>query len=161
MDISRNSLDYLYLVNPNRLDKIRSKKKKPEIFNDDIHFYRKRIFSLTKNYLKGKTHDKDLDKIWEIYAKACVEHFKFKDKSELIQETYKNMNVKERKQKLDNNVIEKSNEYILNKNKPAVPKITDHIKLKSKKTNTKINKKIIIPRERELNLKSDHFRNKI
>ena len=77
MDTSSNIIDYMYLVNPNRLDRIKQKKENTIILNEEIHFYRKRIFSLTKDYLKGKSRDRDLDKMWEIYAKACVDYFKF------------------------------------------------------------------------------------
>ena len=161
MDTSSNIIDYMYLVNPNRLDRIRQKKENTIILNDEIHFYRKRIFSLTKNYLKGKSRDRDLDKMWEIYAKACVDYFKFIDKSELIQATYKDIKVKKKNNIIDKNAVSKSNEFMLNKKKPPAPRITDHIKLKSTKTNVKTNKKVVIPRERELNLKSEHFKNKI
>jgi hypothetical protein len=161
MDISSNVFDYMYLVNPNRLDRIRQKKENTIILNEEIHFYRKRIFSLTKNYLKGKSRDRDLDKMWEIYAKACVDYFKFIDKSELIQATYMDIKVKKKKNIIDKNAVTKSNEFMLNKKKPHAPRITDHIKVTSTKTNIKTNKKMVIPRERKLNLKSDHFKNKI
>lgn len=161
MDTSSNIIDYMYLVNPNRLEKIKQKKENTIILNEDIHFYRKRIFSLTKDYLKGKKRDRDLDKMWEIYATACVDYFKFIDKSELIQATYKDIKVKKKSNVIDKNVVTKSNEFMLNKKKPPVPRITDHIKLKSTKTHVKTTQKMVIPRERNLNLKSDHFKNKI
>ena len=111
MDTSSNVYDYMYLVNPNRLDRIRQKKENTIILNDEIHFYRKRIFSLTKDYLKGKSRERDLDKIWEIYAKACVDYFKFIDKSEMIQETYKDIKVKKKSDVIDKNAVTKSNEF--------------------------------------------------
>jgi hypothetical protein len=154
-----NSTNYMYLINPNLLNKFKNKKEKTNILNNEIQFYRKRIFSLTKDYLKGKKRDKDLDKIWEIYANHCVNYFKFNDKSELLQETYKGMSIKKKKLPFDKKAIERGNEIILNKKKPPAPRITDHIKIKT--TTTKTNKKMVIPRERNLNLKSEHFKNKI
>ena len=154
-----NLTNYMYLINPNILSKIKSKNEKTNILNNEIQFYRKRIFSLTKDYLKGKKRDKDLDKIWEIYAMHCVNYFKFIDKSELIQDTYKGMNNKKKKKPIDQKAIERGNEIIMNKKKPPAPRITDHIKIKT--TKTKTNKKMVIPRERNLNLKSEHFKNKI
>ena len=47
----------------------------------------------------------------------------------------------------------------MNKKKPPAPRITDHIKIKS--TSNKTNRKIVIPRERKINLKNERFKNKI
>ena len=73
----------------------------------------------------------------EIYAKACVDYFKFTDKSELIQATYNDIKVKKKNNTIDKNAVSKSNEFMLNKKKPPAPRITDHIKLKSTKTKIK------------------------
>ena len=159
MDFSSNNFDLTYLVNPNLADKLTYKKKETQILNEDINFYRKRIFALTKDYLKGKKRDKDLDKIWEKYASSCVEYFKFIDKSELIQETYKDMKQKKKNKIIDKKAINRGNEIIMNKKKPPAPRITDHIKIKT--TKTKTNKKIVIPREKTLDIKNDRFKNKI
>ena len=48
-------------------------------------------YGTNKNF---KKRDKTLDKIWEEYALACIEHFKFVDKAEIIQEDYKNFSNK-------------------------------------------------------------------
>ena len=159
MDFSSNNFDLTYLVNPNLADKLYHKKEVTQILNEDINFYRKRIFALTKDYLKGKKRDKDLDKIWEKYASSCVEYFKFKDKSELIQETYKDIKQKNKKKFIDKKAIDRGNEIIMNKKKPPAPRITDHIKITT--TKTKTNKKMIIPREKTLDIKNDRFKNKI
>ena len=65
---------------------------------------------LTKDYLKGKKRDKTLDKIWEEYALACIEHFKFVDKAEIIQEDYKNFSNKKKKTQIDKDAVKNSNE---------------------------------------------------
>jgi len=159
MDTSSNIIEYMYLVNPNKLNRIRQKKENTIILNEEIYFYRKRIFSLTKDYLKGKSRHSDLDKIWEIYAKECIDYFKFIDKSEVIQSSYNDIKVKKKDKIIDKEAVIKSNELILNRKVSPAPRITDHIKLKTITART--NKKIVIPRERKLNLKSDHFKNKI
>ena len=61
MDISANVYDLQFLTNPNLINKI-SNEKRLGISPEDIKFYKKRIFVLTKNYLKGKKKDRDLDK---------------------------------------------------------------------------------------------------
>ena len=83
MDISANVYDLQFLTNPNLINKI-SNEKRLGISPEDIKFYKKRIFILTRNYLKGKKKDRDLDKIWEEYAAACIAHFKFIDKVLLL-----------------------------------------------------------------------------
>jgi hypothetical protein len=158
MDISANVYDLQFLTNPNLINKI-SNEKRLGISPEDIKFYKKRIFVLTKNYLKGKKKDRDLDKIWEEYASACIAHFKFIDKAEIIQEDYKEYKTKKKNTKIDKNVIKNSNEFMLNKKSPHAPRITDHINVKSTKIKTA--KKMIIPQQRNINIKTDKFKNKI
>lgn len=158
MDISANVYDLQFLTNPNLINKI-SNEKRLGISPEDIKFYKKRIFILTRNYLKGKKKDRDLDKIWEEYAAACIAHFKFIDKAEIIQEDYKEYKTKKKNTKIDKNVIKNSNEFMLNKKSPPAPRITDHINVKSTKIKTA--KKMIIPQQRNINIKTDKFKNKI
>lgn len=161
MDLSGNRFDLMYLVNPNLMNKLQHKNntENTALFKNDIKFYRKRIFALTRDYLRGKKRDNDLDKIWENYAQSCIEYFKFIDKSEIIQNTYKDIKVKKNTTPIDLKAVDKGNEFIMNKKKPPAPRITDHIKIKS--TSNKTNKKIVIPRERKINLKNERFKNKI
>jgi len=158
MDISANVYDLQFLTNPNLINKI-SNEKRLGISPEDIKFYKKRIFILTRNYLKGKKKDRDLDKIWEEYASACIAHFKFIDKAEIIQEDYKEYKTKKKNTKIDKNVIKNGNEFMLNKKSPPAPRITDHINVKSTKIKTA--KKMIIPQQRNINIKTDKFKNKI
>ena len=158
MDTSANIYDLQFLTNPCLINKI-STEKRLGISPDDIKFYKKRIFILTKNYLKGKKKDRDLDKIWEEYASACIAHFKFVDKAEIIQEDYKDYKDKKSNKKINKNVFKNSNEFMMNKKSPPAPRITDHINIKS--TKVKTNKKMIIPQQRKINIKTDKFKNKI
>jgi len=48
---------------------------------------------------------------------------------------------------------------MLNKKSPPAPRITDHINVKSSKIKT--TKKMIIPQQRNINIKTDKFKNKI
>jgi hypothetical protein len=158
MDTSANMYDLQYLTNPNFMMRL-SDNYKSKISPADLKFYKKRIFSLTKDYLKGKKRDKTLDKIWEEYALACIEHFKFVDKAEIIQEDYKNFSNKKKKTQIDKDAVKNSNELMMNKKAPPAPRITDHIKIKT--TRIKTNKKLVIPKQRKLNIKTDKFKNKI
>ena len=64
MDDPCNKFDLMYLVNPNILDKVQTNQNTTKQYKEDLKFYRKRIFALTKDYLKGHKKDKDLDKIF-------------------------------------------------------------------------------------------------
>ena len=100
MDVSANIYDLQFLTNPNLINKITNDKMLC-ISPEDIKFYKKRIFMLTKNYLKGKKRDRDLDKIWQEYASACIAYFKFIDKAEVIQEDYKEYKTKKKNRKIE------------------------------------------------------------
>lgn len=62
----------------------------------DAHFYRKRIIQLTKDLLSSNDDlpelSRDIKYAFENYVKNCVEYFKTLDKSDILQEDYKNMN---------------------------------------------------------------------
>ena len=152
MDVSANKYDLQFLTNPYLINKI-STNKKSNISPEDINFYKKRIFILTKNYLKGKSKDVDLDKIWEEYASKCIEYFKFVDKAEIIQEDYKDFSIKKNNVLIDKDVVKNSNEFMLNKKAPPAPRITDHINVKMSMIKT--SKRIVIPQQRKLNIKTD------
>ena len=158
MDTSANIYDLQYLTNPSLKMKL-SDAKKAKISPADLKFYKKRIFFLTKDYLKGKKKDRTLDKIWEEYALACIEYFKFIDKAEIIQEDYKNFSHKKEKTPINKDTVKNSNDFIMKKKTPPAPRITDHIKIKS--TKLKTNKKMVIPKQRNINIKTDKFKNKI
>ena len=79
------------LTNPSFINQISSNNVPTRISAEDLNFYKKRIFKVTKEYLRGKKRDPDLDKDFEAYAFSCIEHFKFIDKAEIIQEEYRHM----------------------------------------------------------------------
>ena len=47
------------------------------------------LFKVTKDMLRGKKIEPDIDKAFINYTKACIEYFKFIDKAEIIQKDYK------------------------------------------------------------------------
>ena len=152
MDISLNLIDLQYLTNPNQLTKIRNKKEFYLIQPDDLEFYKKRILQTTKDMLRGEK-DNGLNKAFIEYAKTCIEHFKFTDKIELIQEEYKNLKTPVPKSRSFD--MKTGNTMMLRK-KNIHPKITDNIKIKS----TRIIKPIIMPKKKNFNLKDPKFREK-
>ncbi len=158
MDVSLNTIDLQYLTNPLEMVKLGKKNvAAPYNLTKDITFYRRRIFQQTKEYLRGKQVVPKLDRAFENYARVCVEHFKFIDKSDIIQRDYEQL--KPDKPKITANFdINDSNEVMMKKKAPQNPKITDHIKLKSNRV--KVKRKIILPKNRVFDLKNSKFRTK-
>ena len=91
MDISLNLIDLQYLTNPDQLTKLMQKKDLQQISRNDLDFYKKRIFQLTKDMLRGEKINTKVNKAFVNYAQICIDHFKFTDKMELIQNDYKDI----------------------------------------------------------------------
>ena len=154
MDVSLNLIDLHYLTNPDRLTKLMQKKDLQQIPRNDLDFYKKRIFQSTKEMLRGEKINTKVNKAFVNYAQICIDHFKFIDKMELIQNEYKDIKPPVKKKNTFN--IKNSNSVMLRKKKPYRPRITDNIKIKS----TRINTPPVIPKTRNFNLKDPRFREK-
>jgi len=89
MDCSLNAIDLQYLSNPFELNKLTRNKTLINFSSNDIKFYKKRIFQLTKDLLRGEKKDGKIQKAFHEYALVCIEHFKFIDKMEIIQKIIK------------------------------------------------------------------------
>jgi len=149
MEFTKN-LDLQYLTNPaemQRLVKPVAKGVKPVL--DGIKDYRKRIFLQTKDYLRGKTVNPSLDRAFQAYALACVTHFKFSDKSDIIQKDYTGYGNKKTLPAVGFD-IKGSNQVIMKKADVRPPRITDHINIKS----NRIRPKPIIPKQRSYSPKN-------
>ena len=83
------------LMNKDTYKKYVATKKKSVVNKKDQKFYRRRILSLTKEMLYPEetattplTNDPNIVGLFQIYTKACIEHFKTLDKNDIIQEDY-------------------------------------------------------------------------
>jgi len=152
MDASFNSFDFQYFSNPAEMKRINRRQRSQDISPDDLEFYRKRVFHLTKDLLRGEKISGKVNGVFINYVQTCIEHFKFYDKMELIQKEYEGIETSP--EKTNNFNIETSNNFMLNKSKPHIPKITDNIKVKS----TLIVKPPIMPKTKFFNLKDPKFR---
>ena len=95
MDISLNTLELLVgndklhiLQKPSSLESKRE-------FKNDILFYRKRIFQITKDCLKFKQTDSNIQKAFDAFAKEIISHLKFEDKKDIFQDDYKDLDAGE------------------------------------------------------------------
>ena len=86
------SIDLMYLTNYNRQQ---NQTKKEEIVDKkDVIFYRKRIFQLCKDLLRDNVISEEIKKdSFDQFCLTAIDHFKMIDKSEIIQNEYKHLDV--------------------------------------------------------------------
>jgi len=157
MDISKNNqIDLLYLTNP-KIKYNKTNEYTHTVSLDDIKFYRKRILIDTKEYLRGNKITEDLDCYFINYAKKLIEHYKFKDKKDIIQGEYKDMVEKMKNKKISNLEIITENKKLMKKIKKEKNKIEDFIPVIVKERKREI---IIIPQTKDINLKDPKYRYK-
>lgn len=157
MDISANEIDLMYLTNPLILQKLKKSSQLNKLSNEDMLFYRKRIFQLTKHFLQNKHINPSMDAAFQSYAQVCVQYFKFMDKAAILQQPYTSL-PKEKKKKTAPFNIQSTNRHIMKKKPQTMPKITDHIQIKRISQTPPTN--IIIPQQRVINLKDPTLRDK-
>jgi hypothetical protein len=125
---------------------------------DDFLFYKKRLLILTKDFIKGGVSDDDgVNDMFKLYAQTVIEHFKYNDTRDTIQQDYVKYNTKANKtfkiNDLSGTIVESNNELIMRKKIVLVPKMTNHVVI----TNVK-KKSMVIPRIRKINLKDKKFK---
>tara|TARA_B100001057_G_C22776660_1_gene921885 strand:+ start:348 stop:839 length:492 start_codon:yes stop_codon:yes gene_type:complete len=157
MDISTNDFDLLYLTNPAFLQNLNNKNQlinENTIGKKDFKKFKSRIFELTRDILMGKNDiDDSIKQSFNEYAKTCIKHFKFTDKSNIIQEDYKNYN---------NATI--NNQNFSNKTEPTNKKNYDNLIMNKKEKEKNLmefveitNKKkqdLIVPKIRKIKVKN-------
>ena len=161
MDISCNHLNLLYLTNQTfqqRYNKL-NEKESNDLINGDIEFYRKRIFHLTKELLRGKKISTSINNSFRNFANICIAHFKFEDTKEVYQKQYNDIKFnKEKKSDISFNQME-VNKFMMKSEKPSEPKtIKDFLNVKTSYKEKR--RKIPIPKRKKVDLKHEKFRTK-
>ena len=152
---SINMIDLQSFSNPEamrRLNKIQKNETRGKtIDKEELDFYKIRIFNISKEILQNKTVEPRLTELFHQFANQCISHFKFLDKSDNIQNDYVGL---EEKTPVENFIdISNSHLIMMKKKTVKIPKITDHIKVK-----TTIVKKPFLPKERKLNLRDPKYK---
>ena len=154
-----NQITLDYLINKDLYGKCVTKQVVQENNKKDKRFYRKRISSLIKELLLGETPENvtpDVKYAFDNFAKTCIRYFKMTDSADIIQEDYMAIIENENLAKLDNilgapdtlNQDEANQLMMRSINITAVT--MDHF---ITKTNiTQLDKKIVLPKERNINL---------
>lgn len=129
------------------------------INKNDKRFYRKRVYNLTKDLLVGEPPDSlsgDVKYSFENYVKSCIQYFKTIDKSDIIQEDYKDIpDDMPTTAVLNESTLEKANETMMRSVKVTGNSLDGFI---TRKASGK--KLMILPKQREINLKDPILKNK-
>jgi len=155
------------LLNRTQYEKYLSKQILNKINEKDRTFYRKRAMNLTKELLKGSEDtfvSPDVKYAFECYIKTCIRYFRVLDKSDLIQEEYKSLNLtttqsseEEIKQSLDG--FAELDEVLMRKiNFKHNGTLDNFVEIKSL-----VQEDIVVPpppQQRKINLKDPVLRNK-
>ena len=137
---------------------------KKTINKKDKKFYRKRIYDLTKRLLDPVEDEKshiyaDLKSAFDIYANSCIEYFKMLDKTDIIQEDYKDY-----LESSDNNANSISNENTISANLLMMRTIKiqepNSLERMIKRNTVKISEPVILPQQKDVNLKDPILKNK-
>ena len=96
IDISMNPIDNITLTLFANKSQYEHVIKKKELFNNnefslDKKFYKKRVIDLTKKLFRNGIDDLQLYDSFNCYIKSCINHLKFIDKKDIIQDKYNSM----------------------------------------------------------------------
>ena len=150
-----NKIDLMYLSNG--LTENVLKKDENKVDDKELMFYRKRVLQQTKELLRKKDINVDINNSFNNYLKKSIEYFKFIDKKELIQNEYNNLE-KNKKEKIDVSFnIENSNEMMFKKVIVKNDKTLDDFVLKK---NIKKKTKITIPNIKKYDITDKKFQDK-
>tara|TARA_Y100000741_G_scaffold358281_1_gene337249 strand:- start:2383 stop:2877 length:495 start_codon:yes stop_codon:yes gene_type:complete len=158
MDFKLNTLQYL--TEPSLLEKLNSNSKKTA-HNDEIGFYKKRIFLTTKSLLRNAKINPSVNNAFNNYVSVLIQHFKIVDTNDILQEEFKNIlkndNISKEQIKSVSEIEKEANSYIIEEQRDENEGTLNNF---VKTINSKPEEKIIMPKQKIVNLKNPELRNK-
>jgi hypothetical protein len=156
------------LLNKNMYNKHLLAEKKKITNKKDKKFYRRRIFNLIKEILLKKEEEPDdlfpdIKYTFDIFVESCIHYFKSKDNNDIIQSEYNTIEEDHvvKSDLLELNVDspcteEEANNLLMRSFKITQPSLDNFVKIKY----TKKPSEIILPKQKDVNLKDPDLRNK-
>lgn len=160
-----NEITLTYLSNPlynTGTSKKDLKNKGQELSKDEIKFYKKRVYALSKEILRGNnaTVNEQVKRAHNDYVRAAIEYFKMVDTEELLQNEYKNI----KQEVLSQGPLVSSSEFnIDDANNVMFPSAQEKSSTLDGFVNTKklfVKKTTNHPQRKRLNLKTNRLRTK-
>ena len=147
-----NQIDLEYLTNPI----FKKQQQETELIKLDIDFYKYRILSLTKQLLDNQSINKNIDHGFRKYVNMCIEHFKFIDKKDIIQQKYLDLPKKQPKKYTNDTkqIVNNADKVIFFKPTRKTKDIAEVLNIKPPE------KKPFMPEKLTINYKSQHHRMK-
>jgi hypothetical protein len=146
------------LLNKEMFNKHIKNQKAKSINKEERKFYKKRIYNLFKELLITKEEPKDLlpdvKYAYDNFIHSCIHYFKTIDNNDLNQEEYKNLyeepDISNIPELNDNNLKteEEANKLLMRSIKITTPPLDKFVKRKT----TKVEEKLIMPKQKEINL---------
>lgn len=161
-----NQITLNCLLNKDLISNHLRNKKINQINKEDKKFYRKRIFNLFKEIINNNIPNDlppDVSYAYDNFIKSTIQYFKTIDNNDIIQSEYKDYDfsslqtVNETNDN-SNNLVNSSeaDKLLMRSIKMDVPTLDKYVK---RKVNKKKNE-IILPKQKEINLKNPEFKNK-
>ena len=154
-----SDIDLLYFSNK-QLSQKYNKTQKVEnknivVSEEDREFYKKRIYQMTKELLRGKKINSIIDESFNEFLNVSIKHLKFIDKKDIIQNDYKD--IKEKERKLDENFkLMDKNKLMMKDKKNKKKTIKEFVNIVNKKKQPKV----FLPEKKVINLKSTELKEK-
>ena len=160
--LNQASLDYLINTKQYKIQLTTALNTK--INKKDKRFYRRRILNLTKELLSKEESEivvsPDIKYAFDNLVKTCVHYFKILDRNDIIQEDYNEFDdeIKEGIEMSESSkILKEENEKLLMRSvKMSNHSLDNFIKIKM----TKTQEELIIPQQKEINLKDPILKNK-
>ena len=155
-----SDIDLLYFSNKQLSKKYNKTHENKEtnkliISSEDREFYKKRIYQMTKELLRGKNIDPIVDECFNEFLNISINHLKFIDKKDIIQKDYNN--IKKKEKKLDKNFqIMDKNKLMMKDKKNQQKTIKEFVNVINKRNPPKV----FLPEKKVINLKSFDLKNK-
>ena len=160
--LNQASLDYL--TNKKHYNINLSNEINKKINKKDKKFYRRRILSLSKDLLYKEENEvtipNDIKCVYNNFIKICINYFKTLDRNDIIQQDYTNFHeeIKENKElsETEQFLKEENEKLLLRSIKMPTNKLDNFIKIKI----TKQSDELIVPQQKDINLKDPVLKNK-
>jgi len=155
------------LMNKDTYKKYVATKKKNVVNKKDQKFYRRRILSLTKELLypeeateKSTTasQNPNIVGLFQIYSKACIEHFKTLDKNDIIQEDYSTLTTETTEMSVEDIKTQAEFDQLFMRS-VHVKEATTLDKF-VKRSTTAPKEEPILPKQKDINLRDPALKNK-
>ena len=154
------------LMNKDTYKKYVATKKKNVVNKKDQKFYRRRILSLTKELLypeesvdkSSASQHPNIISLFQIYSKACIDHFKTLDKNDIIQEDYATLLTETAEMSADDIKTQSEiDQQFMRSIQVREPNTLDKF---VKRSTTAPKEEPVLPKQKDINLRDPALKNK-